>query len=138
MSTAKLTNLNPSSAVQPDFWFDKALSLSDLWKANQEEIKKLNVMVEKMDLEVKEVELLINTEDQVLNFFTQKKLMIVYDLLGRIDDLFVRVEYVDEKSKNILLGEIDYRIGVLKETLDDLKISEILARKGMTTLGSIV
>lgn len=39
---------------------------------------------------------------------------IYYNLLDEIDSLFIKAEYLDEISRNLILGEVEERIDLLK------------------------
>lgn len=114
MSLYNIFQLEAQSYIPPVLNLSGQLSLQDLKRYNDQDTHWLHLKLIKMEKHVEQIETFITYEMKYCEHKTKMKLKTINVLLSDINNEFVRLNYYDEKTKNLLLGEVEESINKLK------------------------
>ena len=95
---------------------------------NKKKEEYINRKIENIERDIKELEVDYITKLNIPNKSKLEHLFLrrFYNELEEIDNLFVKVDYLDPKSANLLMDDIDDRVDQLKQDIKKVKNSTVI------------
>src|SRR5690606_22334151 len=114
-------NTNIQKYLPLVFDFSKGPSLQELKRWNDQDGHWLRLKMNKLEKHIHQIELYIAYEVKEIDLVTKKRLRTINSLFGEINKSFIRLEYYDEKSKNLLLCDVEDSLIKLKKLILSLE-----------------
>lgn len=114
-------NLNVKSFIPTVLDMSGELSLQELKRWNDQDSHWLHLKLDKLEKHIHQIEVFVAQELKEVSLSVKKRVKLINRLFHNINSDFTRLSYYDEKSKNLLLGDIDDALIKLKKFVSNLE-----------------
>lgn len=103
------------------FDFNEAISLQELTRCNAQDAHWLGLKIKSIAKHIRQIEAYIRYEVLILNDNLVNRLKLIKNLFYKLNDEYLQLDFYDEKSKNLILSDIEDSMNKLKRFVVSLE-----------------